>query len=70
MDRALCGKMYNRGIRMYKLMYKALMGILIQQIGEENTAVDNNGSINEAETTTMKTTEESVKWLKRFSSSL
>ena len=24
-DRALCGKMYNRGVRMYKLMYEATM---------------------------------------------
>ena len=24
-DRALCGKMYNRGVRIYKLMYEAIM---------------------------------------------
>lgn len=24
-DRALCGKMYNGGLRMYKLMYEAIM---------------------------------------------
>ena len=62
-DRALCGKMYNRGIRMYKLMYEVLMRILIQQIEEENIAVDINGSINEAETTTV--TGESVEWVMR-----
>ena len=34
-DRALCGKMYNRGIRMYKLMYEALMRILIVHLEQQ-----------------------------------
>ena len=31
-DRALCGKMYNRGVRTYKLMYEAVTRKLFDQL--------------------------------------
>ena len=34
-DRALCGKMYKRGIRMYKLAYEALTRLLLQCVDEK-----------------------------------
>ena len=37
-DRALCGKMYTRGIRMYKFMYEALMRILLVHLEQQSNA--------------------------------
>ena len=33
-DRALCGKMYNRGVRMYKLVYETNMMKVFEQMDE------------------------------------
>ena len=60
-DRALCGKMYNRGIRMYKLMYEALMRILIKHMEDENDEMDIHSHIKDAEITTV--THENVEHL-------
>ena len=37
-DRAFCAKMDNRGIRMYKLMYEALMRILLLHLEQQFNA--------------------------------
>ena len=47
-DRALCGKMYNRGVRVYKLMYEAIMRKVFdsiqttQEAGAEDDCVQAN----------------------------
>ena len=37
-DWALCGKTYNRGIRIYKVMYEALMIILLEHLKKQTNA--------------------------------
>lgn len=37
-DRELCGKMYNRGIRMYKFMYEALVRVLLVHLEQQSNA--------------------------------
>ena len=33
MDKALCGKMYNRGVRAYKMVYEAIVRKIFKEIG-------------------------------------
>ena len=40
-DRELCGKMYNRGIRMYKFMYEALMRVLLVHLEQQSNVTFN-----------------------------
>lgn len=39
-DKALVGKMYNRGVRMYKLMYEAVMMRVLEHLGIDAAVVD------------------------------
>ena len=33
MDKVLCGKMYNRGVRAYKMVYEAIVRKIFKEIG-------------------------------------
>ena len=48
-DQALCGKMYNRGVRCYKLMYKAIVRRVLEEMKiSTDEIMDNHQSFEEA----------------------